>query len=643
MKKAQITIFIVIAIILVAAILSLFILKRQIFPTSATGIPQELSPFAESYSSCLKLLGQDATQLIGQHAGYITLPEKDSGSSFMPFGNYLNFLGTNIPYWFYISGNNLEKQQIPTIGLMEQQIEEYVLENINDCDYIITEYSLQGFEIEKKATAKARASIKDDYISLTVTRPLNVKFQNIKAQVDIHNIEITEGLGKTYKIAKKIMDAENKELFLEQRTIDAIFLYEELPSTTTTLECNPQNYNILEVKDSAKEILANNIQFMKIKGTNYANANAYYEIDAGINDKNIGVNFLPLDNPFKLEVNGQEQGIVSGDSISQAYPAGLRNFLCLTYYNFVYTVAYPVLISVYDEKSDYNFQFPIIVYVNKNNPRKAVETEQISETQNKICEHKNAQETVYTFDSDAKPLGDVSIKYKCINAICPIGITSIQDNNSILQGNFPQCVGGFILAEKQGYVTQKEQISTNEDGLIINLILEQLKELDVELILINGLGGERTLKANENAIITFNENDKEIAETLLYPENSKVNIADGFYDVRIDVFKEGKLELGKQVSEKCYSVPSSGLGGLAGIFGIKQEKCETFEFPETEINEILFAGTQFSFHAQVKGKNKLTIYAIENPIPKTIDDLNEIYYDIALNKDSPLFKEPVLS
>ncbi len=635
MKKAQVTVFVVIAIIIAAAILSVFLLKKELWPSTSEKIPTKLSPFAKSYSSCLQSLSEEAIQILGQKGGYIYLPEKEQGSQYMPFGNSLNFLGNEIPYWFYISGNNLEKQQVPSLYSMEKDIEKYIEENINKCDFVVTEFLLQGFEIEKKGSVKARATIKDDNVAIKITRPFNLKLQNTRARIDIYNVEIAKDVGKVFKIAKKIMQAENEQLFLEKRTIDAIFLYDELPSTKTTLECYPKNWQIENVKSELKNILANNIPFTKVKGTHYLKANSYYEMEADVDNKDLEVNFMFIEKPFKLEINGQEQGPLKGEGISQLSPAFLKSFLCLSKYNFVYTIAYPVLVSIYDGKNNYRFQFPFVVFVNKNQARKAVETENFAEAKSEICSHKLAKETVFTFDSNARPLENVSISYKCINSVCNIGMTSMEGEQAILQANFPQCINGFIIAEKEGYARAKEEFSTNINDQTINLLLKPLTEIDIELRLIDSLGGERKLRTDESAIITFLNKKDELAETLVYPEETKVKLVDGDYNIRIQVFKEKHFSLEAQKVEKCFKVP-----GILGIGIFSKEKCETFEIPAIDLDQILFGGTQFDSLLEVQNKKKIILYAIEDPVPESVDEINAVVADISLNKDSPLFKEP---
>ena len=42
------------------------------------------------------------------------IPEYEAGSEYMPFSSQLDFLGNPIPYWYYVSGNNIQREQVPS-------------------------------------------------------------------------------------------------------------------------------------------------------------------------------------------------------------------------------------------------------------------------------------------------------------------------------------------------------------------------------------------------------------------------------------------------------------------------------------------------------------------------------------------------
>ena len=109
-KRGQITIFIIVAIIIIASVGLYFSLKGSLIPDK---VPATFEPIYTQFLSCLEENSLVGIDLLGVHAGYIDLPEFEPGSRYMPFSSQLDFLGTAIPYWYYVSGNNIQKEQVP--------------------------------------------------------------------------------------------------------------------------------------------------------------------------------------------------------------------------------------------------------------------------------------------------------------------------------------------------------------------------------------------------------------------------------------------------------------------------------------------------------------------------------------------------
>ena len=637
-KKAQITIFIVLAILIAAVIGSVYYFQFRTIQIEQ--VPEKLQPPLSSLRSCMKQVLEEGTFLLGQQAGYLEMPETIPSSSFMPFTNKQEFLGREIPYWQFISGNNLEISQVPSQKLMERQLASYIEKNIAICS--LTEFVSEGFEINKAENVRVSVNLKDEEVIANINLPLNLKLGNVKTQINSHKVSAQIPVVRLYNNAVKIMNAENEKLFLEERTIDMIFLYEELPSTESTLECFPRSWKKQGVENNIKKIIANNIQFTKVKGTNYEKSSDYFELEAGVNDKKISANFISLAEPFKLEISGEKNGIIKGETLNSLLPDYLRSFLCLSNYQFVYDVSYPVLVVLRDTKTNYIFQFPFVVVVDNNQPRRNTFDGQqdFDEAFPEICKFKLADveiKTVTEKDNILEPLQDVSISYKCINTICPIGTTSKnEDGEAIIKDKFPQCVNGFVVAEKEGYVPSKLQVSTNFP-VTTEIILEPVKTLQLDLRIINAAGQERGLRENEKAFIFIAENDKNLRQALLYPEDKEIKLATGTYNVKIHLLQDKKVTLEKQSINSCVKVPKPG---LLGAFGFKEEQCNTIEIPQQELEQIIFGGTSFTWQVEVVEGNTLVIYAIESPAPERLEELNAIYTDIETNADSEIFKFP---
>ena len=142
-KKAQVTIFIIIAAVIALSVIIFFVVQNQI---NQEQIPPELSPVFNQYLNCIEFEVKSAIQLAGSQGGYVEVTEYIPGSEYAPFSSHLNFLGFPAPYWYYISANGLIKEQVPTKSEIEKQIATFVEEGLSLCSF--DSFYQQGFEIE---------------------------------------------------------------------------------------------------------------------------------------------------------------------------------------------------------------------------------------------------------------------------------------------------------------------------------------------------------------------------------------------------------------------------------------------------------------------------------------------------------------
>ena len=130
-QRGQITIFVIVAIVIVL-IAALFIIFRGSFvPT--VGISKNIQPVYNSFLSCVQDDALTGINVLESKGGRITEPDFEPGSNYMPFSNMLNFLGNPIPYWYYVSGNNIQKQNVPTKAEMEKDLASFIEGKIKKC------------------------------------------------------------------------------------------------------------------------------------------------------------------------------------------------------------------------------------------------------------------------------------------------------------------------------------------------------------------------------------------------------------------------------------------------------------------------------------------------------------------------------
>jgi len=125
---------------------------------------------------------------------------------------------------------------------------------------------------------------------------------------------------------------------------------------------------------------------------------------------------------------------------------------------------------------------------------------------------------------------------------------------------------------------------------------------------------------NGEAIIYFTSDD--FAQTVIYPDQKSVELAEGQYEVQVYVYDESEITFGERIAEQCVEVPRSG---FLGIVGLKEERCFDIEVPEQVISQVLSGGGKQDYYildSELIGQGNLEIDAERFPVPETIEQLN---------------------
>lgn len=612
-KKGQIALFVIVAILLVATI-SLVSYYQGFGPF---GVPAKLAPIENRILECLEDITAGGVDILSVQGGYIELPEFEAGSEYAPFSSQLNFFGSVMPYWLYLSSAGEYKEQIPTLTSMEEQLEDYVRENMVVCD--MEQFIEQGYVINFEEPENVKVDIRRNEIFTDVEWPITIEFQGTSRRVNSHSVNVKSSLGDLYETALDIYEKQNSRLFLEDYTVDIIALY--APGTGTELTCAPKIWSKSEVKNELLTALQANIPTIRLSGDYYRiseEEREYFVTDIGIDLKGKQVNFF-YDNllPTQIEIEPSSGDVMRADPIGPQEGLGLLGF-CYVPYHFVYTIRYPVIVQVFDE--DFNlFQFPVVVAVENNQPHGAKSAEAPEEFEVELCKYAVQEYTVNVVDINGRAINDAEISFKCSNTVCPIG----KAEGGELSTTFPQCVNGFILARKEGYTDISVQVSTNEEGSAV-IVMKPKHELDVRV-----LKDLTALEKDESALIVFSSED--ITQSILYPEQDTIELVEGTYKITAYLFKEGKITLQAQTTQQCVDVIRSG---VFGFLGIEREECYTIEQPSQEFDQITIGGGSsdvFLSNEDIAAASFIGIEISSQPTPKTALDLQEVYSNILLS------------
>ncbi|GIU68399.1 MAG: hypothetical protein KatS3mg001_249 [Candidatus Pacearchaeota archaeon] len=592
-KKGQITIFIIISLLILAAIVLFVFLRGKI---SIQEVPVEFQPVYSSFLTCLETDLSTAINIAETQGGYIYLPEFEPGSDYMPFSSQLNFLGNPIPYWYYVSGNNFDREQVPTKKQIEEQISNYIKDSIKNCNF--NTYNDQGFEISLDEPSSVKVNIKDDKVELNLNTNLNIEKENSSVIINNHKTSINSKLGQLYDSSLKVYNQLKENKILENYTIDVLTNY--APVDGFELSCSPLIWNADEVFDNIQNSLEHNIISINNK------QEKYFTVDFGISEK---VSFLTSKNwPHNLEVYPTQGNLMVSTPIGNQPGLGILGF-CYVPYHFVYNIKYPVLVQV--QKDQEIFQFPFAVIIENNKPREEKNITAFQQPVPEVCQFKNTEVEVRVINEEGIPVKS-NISYECLSNRCFIGETS---DNGNLKENFPQCINGYVVAQAPGYSTARYLLSTNLPGKV-DIIMEKLYNKNIELL----LDGRRY---SGNAVINFISDQNSLS--LFYPEQKNIDLSEGSYEIQVIIYKNSSLKFGNTISQQCIEVPRSG---IFGVFGAKEERCFDIQIPEQLITNVISGGgktQQYILESDLINSKSIEINVKSFQEPESLEQLQENY------------------
>ena len=550
-KKAQVTVFVVIGLVILIAA-SFFTYYRTLTLKEAEIVPEDVRPIKNYVQSCLEQVSKEAIIKLGMQGGYIEIPDEIRLNN--AFVEIIPRSRIMIPYWSY---NNLNV--IPSIGNMENQISTYIRENIQDCmDFSIFLYD---FEIEEKDEIQIKTTIAEKDVDIMMVHELLVKdkLNGDLTKISKFNAELPVKLKQVYELGKKIMDAENIYTYFENMTINWISMNRDIPLNGLEFHCSDLRWNVEEVKEELKDMIYYNLPKVKIQNTNYPkfleDEKIYKELKKyDLEDIHEGKR-PKVDTPqdaydyshYLLDVRTSKTDLKTGFSYQPSWGMDMivrpsengvmktnkqngneefLSFICLNVYHFTYDITYPIEVMVRDDESfndkGYVFRFAFPVMINHNAPDRDgffnSEFIMIGGETTGQCDGLSGPEYdirafgVDDFGITNMELKNVNLSYDCYKFRCDLGKTKADQGAYKLVTQLPSsCANGFVIAEKKGYLTSKQQVLDDEE---IDVELKKLKEFEFEIMMntynveTNRIQGQIPVKEPFRAIIDIQSIDE---------------------------------------------------------------------------------------------------------------------------------------
>ncbi|MBI4453473.1 hypothetical protein HY636_02410, partial [Candidatus Woesearchaeota archaeon] len=517
-KRGFVTPFIVAGLLILITI-GVFVLMRN-YVYLGKFVPSPLVPVTVFTQECVKQTTEDALFFARTQGGYIYLPEtiaKDKES-------YVN-LGLKVPLWFYKFQDRAPTKNDIELDI-EKYVKENLLNCINNFQQFSNEFSIETTNGKNITDIEVQSTINTHDVTINTNLPIQLK-RITKGSSQIYSFpkietKVNTDFGQMYQLATKIMKQENEEAFLEGYVIDMIASSEYLPHEGMEITCQPRSWPIAKIDEYLKKVIMHNIKFLTFKNTRFEPSNIpyfdkIYQVELGgtsnklnklnvnkLNDfSNIKVNTIY--NPeWQLNVDVQPK---HGDTVKPIeYDPTKFLFNCIKIYHHKYSVNFPIMFQlISDDNPEDMFYFATPVIMTHDEPDRygnvPVWPEEVDRTgSEKYCsnttsisifnldkagnivvqpslqENRKVQLDVYAFDAvkgyPEGALKDVKISYHCVKFRCEIGATGLPTSEEgyyvgdapMLSAKFPSCFNGYIIAEKEGYLTARQKLTVSDDG-----------------------------------------------------------------------------------------------------------------------------------------------------------------------------------
>jgi len=477
-KSGQVTVFIILGILLLLALILVIFVKREVVTFKPEEIiPTEKGKVENFITACIDRVGSEALFLIGLQGGYIEVPARISEDSSV----HLRVSPQNVvPYWAY--GRNTD---VPSLAEIKFDIDRYLEEHVRDCLFEMEAFQ-ENYDLIEKSSLAANTEIVESKVLFNLRWEIEIRDKSgeVITEVINHVAESPVKLKNVHEMASRIIEKEMETLKLEDITQDLIALeHPGVPVAGMDLSCSKRTWDVENVKSTLLDLLRVNVRELKIQGTNfvefpeeYPYYQNHYVWNIGENVKNpqIGVKFnFDQTYPYTFGVTP-----LAGNKMQSSQLGGseLLSFLCIQTWKFTYDLVYPVLVTVYDDTTGYTFQMAFTVHLIRNYPsrQEAFARQSVildKATDEDYCDVMNVPMTVRTYELiennkgvyNRLDLGDVNLSFTCLRYSCDMGQSEFDFAGQGFSGvarNFPYCVGGILRGEKRGYKEDWERVVT---------------------------------------------------------------------------------------------------------------------------------------------------------------------------------------
>ena len=565
-SKAQVAIFMIISVFILLAGLLYFYYQKTFVEKEVEIVQPEVVPIKQYVENCIKNLAEDGLQRIGLTGGYIDIQQAISNNP-KRYLAPLKISGFKIPYWWHDGIDS-----VPPENFINQQLRSSIKNELRNCINNFEPFA-DRYSIKELKDAIVNVNFNENDVTISLNYPLEIgaKFSGFKATRENFAYTVPIRFKKIYELARLIMERENKDNFVEQKTIDLYSMDTDIPTTDVEATCSAKLWQLSDIRKKLATLLRVNLPYIRIKGTDYnpslyvpnPNGKSIYsetyfqshyiwELDKNTGDKynNMKVSFAYENWPLSIYARPSENGILKSNSQKGT---NTLSFFCLHVWHFTYDISYPVIVTVYDRETEnnraYQFNFAFKVSIEHNQPNRANTGTESFDTvpdasSDEYCNNVQNQVTVFTVNNATEDdLKDVNLTFVCGRFYCDMGQSNWLSFGASagITRKFPYCVNGLIKGSKNGFSDAQSFIQTDANDRSYVLLMNPVKGFSNYKVVKHQLSSpriEEELGQNEKVSIIIKGNDTGFESFSAYPPESSLPLTildskDAIYEVSI--------------------------------------------------------------------------------------------------------------
>ncbi len=415
-KKAQVTLFIIVGIIILFSVISFIYLRNrtvkedlEVGVEEASEIPSWAKEVESFIEACIRDTAIKAFKQIGEHGGYIDFEDYTLSESYFnididnPTESDAVSLSTKTKaptaYWLYMATpNNCEDCIVtsldPSLPFIEQQVNRYINRELPSCINNFSVFRSMGFRFET-GDISTTTKINLNNVDITVERPTEIMLGDRRASINALKATLDLDFYHNYMAAALIAYHQTTSRFLEDILMHLISVYSSTPNSEKIPPISwidskgtVETWKKEDVKERITEsLLGSNIPMIQINKTKSATrVQSSDPLLQGLYDT-MFLDFLPdgfenLEIKFLYNPDWEIYFDItpsSGDTLkpvtTKTDDSGLGFFPTVTtnFYEFYYDVSFPVIVIIKDRSSlttrdaeGYSFMFALEANVRGN-------------------------------------------------------------------------------------------------------------------------------------------------------------------------------------------------------------------------------------------------------------------------------------